>query len=735
MASKTKAQQQLRQRPISNRWVLLTGVLVVLGCIAYSNSLDVPFAFDDIDSVQINYNVRFPNYSLYRPQTYIYTRSLLYASFAFNYWLAGENVLGYHIVNLLLHLLNGLLVFAVAIRILKKVLTDPGLVRTYALLSAAFFLVHPVQTESVTYISSRSELLSTFFYLSGFLLFLSLPESKIGFLAGLGIVLFLLIGLGAKETVVTLPAVVLLYDYLFIAKTRLAGVFSRWRFYLVFVILGAAGAYYLVAKQIVAFGALVAARESIPRWNYLLTQPRVIIRYLRLLVFPTGLNLDYDFRVSVSILEPAVLLSLLVIAGLIVTAWRWRQTRPVFAFSIFWFFITLSPTSSIIPIPDVIFEHRLYLPLAGVCLSFPFVMEWFISLWKGRVRNRGLLVSATAVLAVLTTLTVLRNDIWRDEIRLWSDVISKSPHKLRVYSGVMYAYMKRGQDEKAIPVAKLGAENVPEARVSFLDTLGNLYLKLGRPDQAVEYFKTSTAETVRMGMTPFYQAGYFNNLGVAYMAFAKTLQGSNRIEAWRSAQDAFRKSLEGHPSNVRTLDGLINATHNLGEGKLLEQESRKRPAEVNDFRSLYSLAALLSLEERYGESLGYFDRAEKAFSDGDAGGETLFFNYAFALSKAGQVDNAIAKYLEALKIDPFFGEAHYNLALLYVGKQDHDSALQHLTSIVGRDPNNVRANMMLAEIYAYQGKLPSARQHLQLVLQVEPQNVQALSLRQRIGLP
>jgi len=734
MPSKTKAREQKRHRSVFNHWPLLTAFLVLLGAIAYANSFDVPFVFDDINSIQLNEGVRFGS-DLFNPQ--LRPRSLLFVTFALNYWLGGENVLGYHIVNLLLHTLNGLLVFAVAIRIFKKVLTDPGLVRMYALLSAAFFLVHPIQTESVTYISSRSELLSTFFYLSGFFFFVSLPESRIGFLAGLATVLFLLLGLGGKETVVTLPAVVLLYDYLFIAKARLVGIFSRWRFYLVFVVLAGAAAYYLVARQIIDFAALEASRENIPRWNYLLTQPRVVVRYLRLLLFPTGLNLDYDFRVSLSLFEPAVLLSLLVIAGLIVVAWRWRQTKPIFAFSIFWFFITLSPTSSIVPIPDVIFEHRLYLPLAGVCLSFPFVMEWFISLWKGRFTNRRLLVFATTILAVLTTLTVLRNDVWRDEIRLWSDVISKSPHKLRVYSGVIYGYMKRGQDEKAIPVAKLGAENVPEARVSLLDTLGNLYLKVGRPDQAVEYFKASTLETVRMEMAPIDQAGYFNNLGVAYMALAKTRQGDNRIEAWRSAQDAFRRSLEGHPANIRTLDSLVNVSHNLGEDKILEQESRKRLAEVsvNDLKGLYMLAALLSLEERYGESLDYFDRAEKVASYRDPGGETLFFNHAFALSKAGQVDNAIAKYLEALKIDPFFGEAHYNLALLYVGKQDHGSALQHLTSIVGRDPNNVRANMMLAEIYAYQGKLPSARQHLQLVLQVEPQNVQALSLRQRIGLP
>jgi tetratricopeptide (TPR) repeat protein len=237
-------------------------------------------------------------------------------------------------------------------------------------------------------------------------------------------------------------------------------------------------------------------------------------------------------------------------------------------------------------------------------------------------------------------------------------------------------------------------------------------------------------------MLGLYQAGYFNNLGVAYMALAKAVVEPKRAEAWRNAKVAFRKSLEGQPTNVRTIDSLVNVSYRLGEGTMLEQELRKKvEGNQNDFQTLYSLAALLSLEERYGDSLDYFQRAEKAFYYRDPGGETLFFNHAFALSKAGQVDNAIAKYLEALRVDPFFSEAHFNLALLYVGKQDHNSALQHLTNIMSREPNNVRANMMLAEIYAYQGNLPSARHHLQQVLQAEPQNTQALNLQQRIGMP
>src|SRR5438093_11129631 len=153
-------------------------VLALLGIGAYWNSLHAPFAFDDIDSVERNPIVRFAT------QPYRHSpRSLLFLTFAFNNWLNGQNPLGYHIVNLVLHILNGFLVFAIARRIYDAS-SPPGEGRElgpilrpspyplpvgegYALIAAAFFLVHPIQTESVTYISSRSELLSTMAYLAG----------------------------------------------------------------------------------------------------------------------------------------------------------------------------------------------------------------------------------------------------------------------------------------------------------------------------------------------------------------------------------------------------------------------------------------------------------------------------------------------------------------------------------------------------------------------------------------
>ena len=126
---------------------------------------------------------------------------------------------------------------------------------------------------------------------------------------------------------------------------------------------------------------------------------------------------------------------------------------------------------------------------------------------------------------------------------------------------------------------------------------------------------------------------------------------------------------------------------------------------------------------------GSFERAEQQ----DNRSEVLYFNYAFALSKAGQSDRAIEQYMKALRLDPIFHEAHYNLALLYIQKLNYASALQHLNSIVSVESANVKANLKLAEIYAAQGQIPLAKQHLRQVLKASPQDREALSLFARIG--
>ena len=707
-------------------------VLALLGIGAYWNSLHAPFAFDDIDSVERNPIVRFATQS-YRHSP----RSLLFLTFAFNNWLNGQNPFGYHIVNLVLHILNGLIVFAIARRIYNASNSQPSpgasrplvVAKAYALIAAAFFLVHPIQTESVTYISSRSELLSTMTYLCGLLSFMLIPVQKIGFFSSLLMLFFLGLGFGFKETVVTLPAGILLYDYIFVAKANIRALLSRWRFYLSFVVIGAAGSYWLLRGDL---GLIQSFGGPLQAWRYFLTQFRVILTYIRILVFPSGLNLDHDFRLSASLLEPSTLLAVVAILGLLFVGWRWRSTQQLYSFSVFWFLLTLSPTSSIIPIPDVIFEHRVYLPLAGVCLSFPFAMEWLVRKGTGALQLRRVVALSCLVLAGLMVATVLRNEVWSDEFRLFSDAVAKSPHKLRPYENLVFAYMKRGQEEQAISVAKLGIENVPDERLSLLDTIGNLYLRLGKTSDSIEYFKRSNEDAVRLGAASTFLATSFNNLGVAYLAFAKNEPQSSesRAGALRRAQEAFQKSLEEKPNDVGVMESFVNVTHALNEGGTLEDALRKKlETNPNDFASLYMLASILSLEERYVESIEYFRRAEQRTTPS----EVLSFNYAFALSKTGQIDRAIEKYLNALHVDAIFTEAHYNLALLFIQKTDYAKSVEHLTYILNQEPWSVRAHMKLAEIYAYQSQPALARQHLQQILQAHPQDAQALSLLEKIG--
>jgi tetratricopeptide (TPR) repeat protein len=700
-------------------------ILILLACVAYADSLYAPFVFDDLTAIQHNRNVRFFSFDLKEMEK---TRSLLYPTFAFNQWLGGENVFGYHVVNLLLHIINGLLVFAIARRIYQSLRPPPGPSDgdSYAMLAAAFFIVHPVQTEAVTYISERSELLSKLVFLCGLLFFMMLPEKKIGFFTAIPVLFFLVLGVAFKETAVTLPAIIFLYDYIFIAEGKLRNMLPRWRFYLGLLIFIGVGTYFLwnILRQ-----PLIEVGEpgTMPQWNYFLTSLRVTVRYLRLIVLPTGQNLDYDFPAILSVKEPALAASVLLICALLFMAWRWRGRRPVFAFSIFWFFIVLIPTGGVVVIPDVIFEHRLYVAVAGVALSFPLLVERLGLLLRARVAR-----VASIILAVLLVTTIARNYVWADSVRLFLDEVEKSPHKVRAYVNLVFEHMKRGHETEAISVVSAGLKNAPAYRVSLLDTMGNLYLRMGKPAAAIQYFTPSTEEAVQHGLQSSFIATSFNNLGAAYLALAKSYDALHldaRRQALQRAREAFQKSLE-RQSDVGVLNSLVNVNQQLGEAGMFEDDLRKTLASnPNDFNNLYMLATLLSLQDHYPQSIEFFRRAEEQSTNS----EMLHFNYAFALSKADQTDRAIDEYVQALRIDPIFNEAHYNVALLYLQKSDYNSALEHLNDVLSIEEASVPANLKLAEIYAYEGKIPLARHHLQQVLKEAPQNREALGLLARIG--
>ena len=733
MSRRNSGRRQPQRVKHASVWVAVAGLLVST-LAAYWNSLWVPFVFDDLQTIQRNASVRFGELGLGG------TRTILFKTFALNSLWSGQEVWSYHVVNFVLHFLNGLLVYAAARQIFRLLYTDTQRCRMYAALAAAFFLLHPVQTESVTYISSRSELLSTFFYLAGFLAFALWPQNRVGFVCSLAVAALYFLGMGSKETAVTLPAAIFLYDFLFVSKAAIRSVLSKWRFYLIYVLGASAAVYFLLAVELKdSVGSHLPGNLS--SWRYFLTETRVIVRYIRLVFFPVGLNLDYDFRPSSSLFEPAVLFSAVFLCSVLLLGWFLRRRAPVFAFSILWFFVTLSPTSSFVPIVDVIFEHRLYLPMAGVAISFPLLVEFlFRKLNFQWVEQKAVLATSCLLLGALLIGTVARNYTWGDEVRLFSDVLAKSPLKERPYNGLAWAHYKRGEYDQAAAVMEQAVEKLPNKAADSWDTLGNMYLKQGRYDRAIALFEKETHvfNDERLATT-------YNNLGMAYLYVWTDLQNrrnqlaahefdSKKEEVLRPAADAFSKSLEIEPDLWSALDSYINTMCWRDRSGDLEREALERlkvSAESGaQFSALYTLGKLAFNNGDYSRADAYFGQAEKVRGDV----KILLFNHAYALNMLRQDDRAIGKYLEAIRVEPIFIEAHHNLGLIYMNRKQYDKAVESFTEVLRLEPNYVSAHLNLASIYAAEGKRDLARQHLSTVLAVSPGNAQAAAMVQQLGL-
>jgi len=734
MSPKSKGQRNQFLSLSTGIWWLL-GLLTALGIAAYWNSFDVPFVFDDFVSIQRNFAVR----SEYFNWNLLSLRAVLYLTFTFNYWWTGQAVWSYHLVNLAMHVINGVLLFFIGLRVFRQVDRDEQRCRLYAFVAASFFLLHPLQTESVTYISSRSELLSTGFYLAGFLLFVEYPVQKIGFLLTLLVAVPFVLALGSKETAISLPAAIFLYDFIFLSGGSLKPMFQRWRFYIGFIGGGVAAVVYILTVTLKGAVGVGLAAEVSP-YQYFLTQLRVVVRYASMIVVPIRQNLDHDITISHTIFEPAVFVSLLLLVSLAMCAWMIRKREPVIAFAIFWFFLTLSPTSSFVPIPDLIFEHRLYLPLAGVCLAFPVLM----ALLQRQVRERFNIqlkygVYAALPLVLLLTATILRNQVWRDEVRLWADAVSKSPQKSRSQYSLATAYFKQGRYDEAIRGLKQAIKDSPATQKSVTDILGNLYLQTGRYDEAIQVFSTAAQDPVRGTAAKAY-----NNLGLTYLYKWQQLQsqqGKMAPEAFArekeivlgAAHEAYRHCLELDPSVFTALHSYINVSYNLGLADQLTADAENQLKSGEALNPLYTLAYIAFLRQDYQRASEQFDQIESSLGV-NIDRKLIFFNHAYALSALQQKDSAIAKYLQALQLDPVFLEAHVNVGLLYKEKGDYSKAADNFSEVLHFDPNNVLSNLGLAEIAGVQGDKDSARRYLTTVLHAQPDNQEALRTWKQLGL-
>jgi tetratricopeptide (TPR) repeat protein len=632
-------------------------IIVAAVCfLAYSNTFHVPFQFDDVTRMVQEPYVRdirqffdFQGSKWYAGDYAFRMRTAGYFTFALNYWLGGEDVAGYHIVNIVVHTVNALLVYALVVLSLRTpVLREArmqGKGRAIALFSALLFASHPVQTEAVTYIVQRLASLATLFYL---LSVVSYARWRLGLSGGsshfrqlhwysLSLVSAIL-AMKTKETAFTLPVVICLYEAMLFRGRAGKRALPLVPLLLTMLIIpaGLIGAGKPLGEVISDASAATRVQSILSRHDYLATELRVIVTYLRLLFFPFGQNFDYDYPLFHSFSDLPVLLSLFLIVLLLGLAvylvFREKGKASLLrlvSFGIFWFFITLSVESGVVPIADVIFEHRLYLPSAGFFMALAaagFVgARWLQDKRKVKM-NAAVVVVSVAVIVCFSGLAYARNMVWGSEVSLWRDVIKKSPQKARGYNGLGLAYYNLRDYDRAIGEFEMAIALYPEYAVA-LNNMGNAFLREGIYDRAID------AQTRAIALESGNPIFRFNR-GVSYDAMGQ----------YDRAIEDYEKAVALDPSYADAYNNLGVVYHRKGQLPQAIEEYTKAVA-LNPGNSLYHYDRGLAYA-----SSGRIDLAVADFDDAIAlspGIASFYTNRGFAYAMTGRPEQAAADFGQA----------------------------------------------------------------------------------------
>lgn len=482
----------MNPKPSNNRFLHLL-LIAIVGAIIYSNTLDVPFQFDDsYNTVRNPYITDLSNI----PAMFVglkgawASRPLLQSTIAINFHLSGFETRGYHILNTCIHLINGLLLYLLVVMTGRHLAVEEDRTRLVGLFSSILFVVHPLHTETVISIVNRSMLFATMFYLLGMALFLKAVTSEKR--KGLYIVALLvssLLGMASRENFATFPLMLLIYDLFFISRFEVRKMLGNWKAYLpVFLSLG----YMVLLSLNNTYDKMLS--KGIPHIEYALTQFNVHWTYLRVLVFPVSQNADYDYAIAKTPFEFPTMLSLIGYIGLWAGGILFARKRPLISFSVLWFLIALVPISFVIMLMgvrlgDVIFEHRAYLP--SVAFFPAFVAGIFYANEKLRDKKKYAAVAICIAVAIVLSFTSYeRNKVWKTEISLWGDVVKKSPNKSRPHYNYARFLGRAGFVDKAMAHYRIAIALSPRDPQSHFN-IGVLYLGRGFLDEARKEFETT----------------------------------------------------------------------------------------------------------------------------------------------------------------------------------------------------------------------------------------------------
>ncbi len=546
--------------------------LILAGFLCYFNSLPNPFLWDDIVLVFNNLHIRDIGYIprlflegvYYGDMTNTFYRPVLMATFALDYNSWGLETFGYHLTNIYLHVCNALLVYAIVKRVLGR--------RAVAFLSAAFFAVHPVNTEAVTYISGRADPLAAFLCLLSMAFYIEYcmheAAGRIRYYAASAF--FFLLAAFSKESALWFPVFMLVYRIYFTVRGKKERPLIE---ICPFVLIAA---FYLAIRVFVVHLPLgdEGMGEYIPFPLRAITAPLIALGYVKMLLWPTGLHME-RVRIAYDVLyvvkEPALLFSVVAVLAASAAVFMFRRRFRRVSFGAVWFGVLLIPFLNFVPINATVAEHWLYLPAIGFFIVISAILCRALDMRSIRLAIASF---CAVIIAMLSTLTVSQNYVWRDPVYFYKYTLKYSPWSSRLHSNLGVEYASRDMVKEAETEYKEAIKLDGNGGVVTLCNLASLYYYSGREDDAIRAYEK--AISIRENYVPpyvcmgnmYYVKGDFKR-AAGYFEKAALLDPDDAV-IWDKLGDArmenkeYDKALEAYKMAIKAYPYMLESRVNAG---------------------------------------------------------------------------------------------------------------------------------------------------------------------------
>jgi tetratricopeptide (TPR) repeat protein len=652
------------------RFIVVSIILIIiLGFVIYSNSLHGKFIWDD--DLLIKDNIYIKSWSnvlkifagdmgagsavktgFYRP--------LQILTYMIDYSIWKLDVLGYHLTNIILHILVALAIYW----FMDLIFVD----RLVSFLTSALFIIHPIHTEAVSYISGRADPLASLFMLLTFIFYIKQLHSNKAELYIL-ILLSYILALLSRESSLMLPILLLLYHYTFKEKLKIREFLSLVSIAFIYILLRMA-VFKSSASNILqsTTAILTTLLQRLPGFFVALTN------YLRLILLPFNLHMEYGNKLS-NLTDPKAILGMVILFSLLIYTFKTRKTHKLVFFSLSWFIITLLPQSNLYPLNAYMAEHWLYLPSIGFFLILAKGLSW---LYQRKGFRTFSLVLVICLLAIYSYLTIGQNNYWKDPIVFYERTLKYAPDSAKIFNNLGNAYKDINKHKEAIAMFKKAIELNPSA-VEAYNNLGYVYQQIGKGKEAMALYKKAIETDPTCAKT-------YNNLGNAY----------KDINKHEEAIAMFKKAIELNPLAFDTYNNLGNAYSSMGKYAgamaMYKKTIELNPSAVEAYNNLGNVYLGIN---RYAEAIASYKKAMQIDPNYTLAHDNLNKLYG----KSGDIEEAIASYKKAIKINPNNADLYSNLAAMYAYIGKNKEAIASCQKALEINPNHAATYNNLAVIY------------------------------------